>query len=496
MSHRIIVSLAVIALLAGCPPPSGTEGVAGATGPQGATGATGPAGATGALGPTGEKGDPGQVLVLDGGVVTGPRGPTGPTGPTGAAGAQGLQGLTGAQGAMGLMGPQGLQGDAGVPGPQGATGAQGPQGATGPQGNVGLTGAAGPTGLTGAQGPQGATGPQGNIGLTGAAGPTGLTGAQGPQGATGPQGNTGLTGATGATGPSGPQGLAGVQGPIGPTGATGPQGPGGTGPAGPQGNPGPQGPAGPAGTGAYAEDAVGFAGFTAASYAGNAGANGRATMHGRCAAEFSNAHLCHYSELLLSNSATFVPSTGAWLDPSSDTDGMYTTAGAPMYGRLTSGDTCGGWSASTNYGTWIQPSGAVTYALCTESRPLACCNGASKVGLAGFTALSTNGSVTGGRAGMHSVCAAQFAGSHMCHYAELLRTNSPAPVPVSGAWLDPSADFKGDYTTAGLPGAARLTSGDTCGSWSSTTNYGTYVTQSGSVTYSLCAASKQIACCR
>jgi hypothetical protein len=99
----------------------------------------------------------GQVLVLDGGVVTGPQGPRGASvtvsvadagcvrialddggspqlvcnGAQGAVGPQGLAGPSGASGAAGAAGAAGAMGPAGAAGPSGATGPQGPQGPPG-----------------------------------------------------------------------------------------------------------------------------------------------------------------------------------------------------------------------------------------------------------------------------------------------------------------------------------------------------------------------------
>ncbi|MGV3625563.1 MAG: hypothetical protein ACO1OB_32430, partial [Archangium sp.] len=276
----------------------------GETGDPGAMGATGAEGAQGVPGPVGPAG---MVLVLDGGVVTGPPGapvivtqlnagsacPTGgvrvtqlidggvvdvcngaagpspsvSTLPAGSACATGglLIGLPDG-GSMplcnGAVGPQGPQG---VAGPTGATGGVGPAGPVGPQG---MQGVPGPTGATGAVGPAGPAGPQGAQGVAGPQGsaptvsvlatmsqqcPTGglLIGL--PDGGALPlcNGATGAVGATGGAGPAGPQGIQGVAGPTGATGGVGPAGPtgatGGVGPAGPAGPAGPTGAMGPQG---------------------------------------------------------------------------------------------------------------------------------------------------------------------------------------------------------------------------------------------------------
>jgi hypothetical protein len=160
VSHRqmrLALALGLI-VLAGC---RSQTGVAGPAGPDGAAGPAGPAGAQGAQGPAGPQGPPGQVLVVDGGVLTGPPGagvevrpiapgdmncPTGgirvtqesdggvtnvcngAAGPTGVPGPTGPSGPSGAQGPAGAAGAQGAPGPAGAPGLPGATGPQGPPG--------------------------------------------------------------------------------------------------------------------------------------------------------------------------------------------------------------------------------------------------------------------------------------------------------------------------------------------------------------------------------
>ena len=86
--RSFLTVLSAVALL-GCPAaegpqgPVGPQGAAGPAGPQGAAGPTGPQGSPGAMGapgsigpegPQGIQGPAGMVLVLDGGVVTGPPG--------------------------------------------------------------------------------------------------------------------------------------------------------------------------------------------------------------------------------------------------------------------------------------------------------------------------------------------------------------------------------------------------------------------------------------
>jgi hypothetical protein len=129
--------LLLVGLLAACPNasdvtgPQGPEGATGAMGVMGLPGTTGLQGPTGPTGATGPTGPAGQVLIVDGGVVTGPTGPMGPTGATGPSGAAGVSGATGSTGPTGAAGPTGATG---ATGGIGGTGSQGPQGPPGPVG--------------------------------------------------------------------------------------------------------------------------------------------------------------------------------------------------------------------------------------------------------------------------------------------------------------------------------------------------------------------------
>lgn len=328
----------------------------------------------------------------------------------------------------------------------------------------------------------------------------------------------------GAIGLMGPMGMTGPTGPQGPAGMTGPQGP--AGPAG-SGNPGPQGPAGPTGNGAYSEDIAAFAGFTTQVTDGNAG--GRDAMHARCAAEFTGSHLCHISEYQLTNSATPVPSGGAWIDPSVvpyETGGNDTTWNSAVgFGREDSSFNCFSWTSNASTGTWsttflrsdgvVQATSSNTFPAppaCNVSRALACCNGAPKVTLAGFTTVTPDGAgVTpnGGRPAMHAACNAQFAGSHMCHISEYLRTQSGTAVPAAGAWLDPSVNEADEVVTSGAARFGRETSRWTCAGWTTNTATGswssTHLDVDGSAHLQSsntfpqqigCTAHRPIACCK
>ncbi len=146
----------------GAPGPTGDpggQGIAGSQGEPGPTGATGPtgsAGAEGATGPQGLQGPQGAVLVIDGGVVTGPPGASVLVTPISAGGAICAAGgvrvtqlsdggisnvCNGVAGQAGATGPQGVSGTAGAPGATGSTGASGVAGTAGPMGPQGPPGA-------------------------------------------------------------------------------------------------------------------------------------------------------------------------------------------------------------------------------------------------------------------------------------------------------------------------------------------------------------------
>jgi hypothetical protein len=315
----------------------------------------------------------------------------------------------------------------------------------------------------------------------------------------------------------GAMGLIGPMGPAGMNGAPGTNGTNGT--NGAQGNPGPQGPAGPAGNGADSEDIAAFAGFTAALSTGAAG--GRDAMHARCAAEFTGSHLCHISEYQQTTSATIVPATGAWIDPSVTPDSDLTLESASGFGREAFSFSCGSWTSASNTSfaaTFLRPDGRVqttssntfpTPPACDVQRALACCNGAPKVQLAGFTTVTPDGAGFGtGRPGMHAACASEFAGSHMCHIAEYLRAGSPVSVPTSGAWIDPSVADTGELVLGGSPRFGRMTQSFTCSGWTNNvqaSGASTFLDVDGSAhTHSSntfpnpigCAAQRPIACCR
>jgi hypothetical protein len=324
------------------------------------------------------------------------------------------------------------------------------------------------------------------MGIPGAKGDKGEKGDTGPAGVMGMQGPQGAAGAPGATGAPGAAGTAGA------TGATGAKGD-----KGDKGDPGPQGPTGPAGSGAYTEELGGFVGFTAATTTG-AMPNGRPGMHAKCAAEFPGSHLCHAAEYILSDSATTVPSSGAWIDASTNTSANAENSGLPGSGRYLYGYSCTSWTSasSSGNGTYVTSAGSITDTPCNNSRRLACCNGARKTRFAGFTPTTTTGSV-GGRPQMHALCSAAFAGSHFCHAAEYVRATSSTTVPAGGAWIDPSINTSSGAENSGMPGSGRYLYGYTCTTWTSasSSSNGSYVTSAGSVTDTPCNVARSVACC-
>ncbi len=279
---------------------------------------------------------------------------------------------------------------------------------------------------------------------------------------------------------------------TGAVGPTGPQGPAGTG------NPGPQGPAGPPGTGAYTEDVASFAGFTAATYSGNMG--GRPAAHAACGAVFTGAHLCHASEYVLSNSATPVPATGAWLDASITPSDSFTVEGSHLFGRNTDSSCLSFTTTSSSYtGTYLQANGEATWGSsnCGTSRALACCNGTPKIVFAGFTTAAYTGSM-GGRPAAHAICGAELPGSHLCHAAEYVRSVSDETVPAGGAWVDASVDHAGGFTVEGAPSFGRNTDSSCLSFTTASTSYtGTYLQTNGEATWgsSNCQTARRLACC-
>ena len=119
-------------------------------------------------------------------------------------------------------------------------------------------------------------------------------------------------------------------------------------------------------------------------------------------------------------------------------------------------------------------------------------------GFSGFTAATTKGSIAGGRTGIHALCAADFPGSHLCHAAEYLRSNSTLDPPAAGAWLDPSEEAGKGPVYSGGPQSGRYPFSPSCNSWSTDLNAyaGTWVTPTGGISTSGgCDVPRALACC-
>jgi hypothetical protein len=214
--------------------------------------------------------------------------------------------------------------------------------------------------------------------------------------------------------------------------------------------------------------------------------------------EFGDAHLCHASEYLMSNSATPIPAGGAWLDSSVTPDGAITQDGSHRFGRIT-GSACQNYTTalSAYQGTVLLPNGEPVFSsTCGTAKPLACCNGEPKIVFAGFTPTTTMGNL-GGRPAAHSMCGAAFPGAHLCHAAEYLRTNSPVTIPAAGAWLDSSITDTGEITQDGGPSFGRIT-GSACQNYTTTLSayQGTVLLPNGEPVFSsTCGTARSLACC-
>jgi len=121
---------------------------------------------------------------------------------------------------------------------------------------------------------------------------------------------------------------------------------------------------------------------------------------------------------------------------------------------------------------------------------------------AGFTTATYAGTGSS-REQMHARCAAQFAGSHLCHASEYYLSNSATvPPAMPGAWIDTSAftvESGSDAEHSNVVGDIRLGrytggSNSNCGNWtgSATLGYGLHVT---GVSQTTCTSTLPLACC-
>ncbi len=509
--------LVCVAALCGCPAGSGPAGDPGPAGPTGPTGATGATGAMGAMGAAGLPGATGMTGAAGLPGATGARGPEGPAGAQGPAGATGPQGPVGPPGSVLVLdggvvtGPPGASVVVGTltPGVECATGgvrltqlSDGGvtvvcNGAPGLPPSVRALPTMSPQCLTGGvlfgtpdggsvavcNGTQGPAGASGAIGAVGPAGPAGIAGPVGPMGAAGAQGSAGPPGAVGPAGP------AGIVGPAGPPGALGPAGP-----AGIVGATGPVGPVGPAGSVLFLDGGVAvvsevpvqFVGFTVATYTGNLGGlPGAAT---KCSAEFPNSHLCTIADYDNANT-TGVPPTaaGAWVDFARADDGTRSTgacagSSSPWTNAASPLQTFGATLASTGYaGT----------TLCSNARHLACCRGGRPSTFRGFTTATFTGNL-GGIPGANAKCQVDFPNSWLCSLNEYdLANTQVVPTTTAGAWVDGNRAANGTRSTGACAGGSSP--------WTNAATpfqtFGITLTAKGYAGENLCSNQRQLACC-
>jgi hypothetical protein len=83
--------------------------------------------------------------------------------------------------------------------------------------------------------------------------------------------------------------------------------------------------------------------------------------------------MCHASEYHRTTSATPIPASGAWMDPSIDLSGGATHHGAPSFGRFL-GYSCSNWTSAAASGFAVLANSSFDYyATCSTPRPIACC---------------------------------------------------------------------------------------------------------------------------
>jgi hypothetical protein len=117
-----------------------------------------------------------------------------------------------------------------------------------------------------------------------------------------------------------------------------------------------------------------FAGFTTSTTTG--AASGRWKMHALCSAAFTGAHMCHASEYIRASSGGSVPSSGAWIDPSTVNGSDIANSGMTQSARYIGGYACSSWTATGggDYGTTVNTAGNIdVYGDCSSARAIACC---------------------------------------------------------------------------------------------------------------------------
>jgi len=102
----------------------------------------------------------------------------------------------------------------------------------------------------------------------------------------------------------------------------------------------------------------------------------------------------------------------------------------------------------------------------------------------------------GGRNVAHGICAAAFTGAHLCYAGEYLMTESRAPIPASGAWLDLTTDLNGSGSVYGMSPLFGRYANNSCVNWTSTASTTGYtVSPEGGIAGASCNIAHPAACC-
>jgi hypothetical protein len=192
-------------------------------------------------------------------------------------------------------------------------------------------------------------------------------------------------------------------------------------------------------------------GFTSFVTTGNIG--GRTTANARCAAEFSNSHVCTEAEFRFSRSSVSLGAAGAWLD----------------YGSSTPEDPfnssyCGNFTSANAASSAVValPTGYTASAACSSVLPIACCRLNTTPRHRGFTTFTSPGNL-GGRTVANARCSMEFAGSHLCTEAEFRFARSSISLAAPAAWLDYgssdpldpfNSSYCGNFTSANAAASA------------------------------------------
>ena len=120
----------------------------------------------------------------------------------------------------------------------------------------------------------------------------------------------------------------------------------------------------------------------------------------------------------------------------------------------------------------------------------------------GFTSALTTG-FANGRNQLHTICATEFSGAHLCHYSEYMLANPRTPIPAVGAWIDGSGGPPGGATPPltqwGISRiAGRYVGGQfNCGGWSTASSGAVFGTALSTWPHDLvaCSAQRSVACC-